>query len=384
MTEAGWDSTRAWRELLAGLGELDSTFLEGPRAVGDELGVVDGYRMIATILSVAFDTYLFAEPTRPVFIEAVSPFRRDRRWGGDNTDAYYFYAPIDPSRTYRVTGQRGDSAYMSLTVYNEPSPGAWSDRVVGVVNDESLQFDDAGEFELIIGPSRPAGWGGPYIELTDDAAVAFTRDYQADPISGRPVSWQIDCIDEPDPILRSDSKTAQALRSTLRWARTMFSIVPLQVGVRADDERLGRGHEVASVANEFGAPYRVPDFNFGWSATDASYSFGSFDLDIDEALIVTHTPPTCRFWNVIVWNQFMAGHNVTDGRTSVNHALATPNSDGSVTVVIARKALPHPNALTTMDHPRGSLAFRWFLADELPDRPTVRLVKVDEAPTFPS
>jgi hypothetical protein len=380
MTEPGWESTRAWRELLDGLSELDSTFLEGSRAVADEAGVADGYRMLATILSVAFDTYLFAEPTRPVFIEAVSPFRRDRRWGGDNTDAYYFYAPIDPNRTYRITGHRGDSAYLSLTVYNEPSPGAWSDRVVGVVNDESLQFDAAGDFELIIGPSRPEGWDGTFIQLTDDAAVAFTRDYQSDPINGRPARWRIDCADEPEPIVRSDLKTATALRSSLRWARTMFSIVPLRVGVRADDERLSLGHEVAEVANGFGDPYRVPDFNFGWSATDASYSFGSFDLDVDEALVVTHTPPTCRFWNFIVWNQFMAGHNVTDGRTSVNHASAMPNSDGSVTVVIARQALAHPNALTTMDHPKGSLAFRWFLADELAERPTVRLVKIGDAP----
>jgi hypothetical protein len=384
MAPTGWDSTRAWRELVAGVTDLESTFLEGDRAVGDEIGVVNGYRMLATILGVAFDTYLFAEPSRPVFIEAVNPWRRDRRWGGDNTDAYYFYAPIDPSRTYRISGQRGDSAYLSLTVYNEPSPGAWSDRVVGVVNDESLDFDDNGEFELVIGPSRPEGWDGPFIELSEDAAVAFTRDYQDDPINGRPVRWRIDCVDEPDPIVRSDAKTAQALTSALRWARTMFSIVPLRVGVRADDERLGLVHEVAQVANSFGDPYRVPDFNFGWSATDASYSFGSFDLAVDEALVVTHTPPACRFWNFIIWNQFMAGHNVTDGRTSVNHALATPNSDGSVTVVVARKPLPHPNALTTMDHPVGSLAFRWFLAEDLPERPVVRLVKLHDVPTSPS
>src|ERR1700722_7174150 len=151
MAEPGWESTRGWRERASVLGKFESAFLEGDRAVADEVGVADGYRMLATILSVAFDTYLFAEPTRPVFIEAVSPYRRDRRWGGDNTDPYYFYAPIDPSRAYRITGNRGDSAYMSLTVYNEPSPGAWSDRVVGVVNDESLRFDAGGAFELIIG-----------------------------------------------------------------------------------------------------------------------------------------------------------------------------------------------------------------------------------------
>ncbi len=162
----------------------------------------------------------------------------------------------------------------------------------------------------------------------------------------------------------------------------MFAIVPARrSGVRNDDERHDLGHEISQVANDFAAPYQVPDFNFGWSATDACYSFGSFDLDPDEALVVTHRPPTCRFWNLIVWNQFMAGHNVTDGRISVNHGTAVPNADGTVTTVIARSQLDHPNAITTLDQARGNLAFRWFLADEVPDRPVVSLVKIADAPT---
>ena len=57
------DSTTAWGELLATLGELDQSFLEGSRAVSDDRHVADGYRMIATTLGVALDTWLFAEPT---------------------------------------------------------------------------------------------------------------------------------------------------------------------------------------------------------------------------------------------------------------------------------------------------------------------------------
>lgn len=81
------ESTAAWRELLAALGELDRSFLEGDRAVSDDRHIADGYRMLATTLGVAFDTYLFPEPDRPQFVAVNTPFRRDRRWGGDNTDA---------------------------------------------------------------------------------------------------------------------------------------------------------------------------------------------------------------------------------------------------------------------------------------------------------
>lgn len=381
MTAPGGQTTEAWHELLAGLRELEGTFLQGERAVEGEAAVVDGYRMLATTMGVGLDTYLFAEPTRPVFIDTVTPFRRDRRWGGDNTDAWYSYAPIDPKASYLVSGNRGDSVYFSLTVYNEPSPGAWSDRVIGVLNDAELEFDENGDFQILLAPARPADWDGACIVLDDDAAVAFTRDYQADPLQGRRVTWQIEALDAPGPIVRSDEATAESLRSVLTWLRTMTAIVPLRLGERIEGDRHELGHNVAQVANEFAEPYQVPDFNFGWSASDACYSFGSYDLGPDEALVVTHRPPDCRFWNLTTWNQFMAGHNAEDGRTSINMSTAQPNADGTVTVVIARQQLDHPNAIATLDRPRGSLAFRWFLVDAVPARPDVRLVPASEAPT---
>jgi hypothetical protein len=77
----------------------------------------------------------------------------------------------------------------------------------------------------------------------------------------------------------------------------------------------------------------------------------------------------------------MATHGVTDARSSVNGHTAVLNADGSVTIVISGTTTTHPNSLTTLGYPRGNLAFRWFLADEVPARPDVRLVKLSEAPT---
>ncbi|BBX44825.1 hypothetical protein GCM10009641_25830 [Mycobacterium cookii] len=361
------ESSAAWHELLETLGGLDRGFLEGDRAVTDDRHVADGYRMIATTLGVAFDTYLFGEPGRPMFVEVTTPFRRDRRWGGDNTDAYYCICPVDPARRYRISGNRGDSVYFSLTAYNEPSPGAWSDRIVAIVRDDDLEIDAAGNFSFELGP-------------TPGAAVLMTRDYQADPLTGRPIAWQIEALEPPDAIRHGDAETAARLRATAAWMRTMFAIVPLTVGARVDEAH-ALGHEIAHAANQFADPYQVPDANFGWSARDACYSYGSFVLDEDEALVITHRPPRCRFWNLVVWNQFMATHGAADARCSINGHSAVANSDGSVTIVVSRSGTSHPNSLTTVDYPRGNLAFRWFLADEVPQRPEVRLITLSEAPT---
>lgn len=365
MTSA--DATAAYRELLDTLRDLDRTFLEGDRAVTDDRHVADGYRQLLTTLGVALDTYLFAEPSRPQFVDLNTPFRRDRRWGGDNTDAYYTLCPVDPERRYRISGNRGDSVYFSVTAYNEPAPGTWSDKVVAIVNDTDIEHDADGSFTFDLGP-------------LPDVAVLVTRDYQADPMTGRRIVWEIEAYDDPEPIRHGSDETAAALHASAAWLRTMFAIIPLTVGVRSDDEHT-IGHEIAQLANDFGEPYQVGDANFGWSARDASYSFGSFVLEDDEALVITYRPPSCRFWNFVVWNQFMATHSAGDDRCSINGTQAALNADGTVTIVVSQRLLDHPNAVSTVDYPRGNLAFRWFLADQVPAKPEVRLVKAADAPS---
>jgi hypothetical protein len=98
-------------------------------------------------------------------------------------------------------------------------------------------------------------------------------------------------------------------------------------------------------------------------------------------LVITHRPPLCRFWNMVVWNQFMATYGAADARCSINGHSAVPNSDGSVTIVLSHEPTSHPNSLTTLDYPRGNLAFRWFLTDAVPSRPEAKLVKLADAPT---
>ena len=294
------ESTAAWQELLATIGDLDRSFLDGDRAVTDDRHIADGYRMLATTLGVAFDTYLFPEPGRPQFVAVNTPFRRDRRWGGDNTDAYYFICPVDPKRRYRISGNRGDSVYFSVTAYNEPSPGAWSDRIVAIVRDTDLDIDADGNFAFEFPP-------------TPDAAVLMTRDYQADPLTGRPVSG---ISRRSTSRTRSDTATP---RPQPACGRPRPGCAPCLPSCRwpsvhgADDEH-GLGHETVHAANQFADPYQVPDANFGWSARDACYAYGSFVLDDDEALVITHRPPSCRFWNLVVWNQFMATYGARGPR----------------------------------------------------------------------
>ncbi len=66
----------------------------------DETTLLEAHKWLLSILQVAADVNLWADTARPRFVEIVGPYKK---WGGDNADAFYCFAPIDPARTYRVT-----------------------------------------------------------------------------------------------------------------------------------------------------------------------------------------------------------------------------------------------------------------------------------------
>ena len=373
------ESGAAWRELLSAFSEFDNVFLDGPKAVRGQAAVAEGYQNLATMLALSLDMNFFADPVAPRFIDTLTPFRPDRRWGGDNTDCYYGYAVVDPRRTYRVSGSANDSTMYSVTVYNEPEPGAWPNRTVGLLYDTDMELGD-GRFSCVLGPSRPDDYDGPFIELSADARGVLTRDYHEHPDTGRRVEWDIEVIDHaglPVAPMKSDEAVARSLRAALRFAQDMYALIPLILLERQPVE-LADGQSLTT--NTLAPPYRAGDATYGYSMQDACYCLGGFALEPGEALVITSTHPKCRFWNLTLWNQYMAALDVEYGRAGINSGTAVPNGDGSVTIIISRELLDHPNAISTKDHPEGLMSFRWFHADELPEHPTTSVVPVGEAP----
>ena len=374
------ESSAAWRELLGAFAEFDNLFLDGPKAVRGQPAVAEGYQNLATMLALSLDMHFFADPVAPRFIDVLTPFRPDRRWGGDNTDCYYGYAVVDPRRTYRVSGLPNDSAMYSLTVYNEPEPGAWPNRTVGLLYDTDMTLGGDGRFSCVLGPIRPKGYDGPFVELSEDARGILTRDYHEHPNTGRRVEWDIEVVDHAGLAVtppKSDAAVAASLRAALRFAQDMYALIPLTLIERQPVE-LADGQSLTT--NTLAPPYRAGGATYGYSMQDACYCLGGFSLEPGEALVITATHPKCRFWNLTLWNQYMAALDVDYGRAGINSGTAVPNSDGSVTIVVSRELLDHPNAISTKDHPEGLMSFRWFHADELPEHPETAVVPIGEAP----
>jgi hypothetical protein len=355
MPEPGRPETAvAFRELLDQVRGLEDKLLNPPGQELDTQSVLEGYKWIFSVLQVAFDVYVWADTDRPRFVDIVGPYKK---WGGDNADAFYQFAPLDPRRTYRVRGRKGDAVYFSLTVYGGPNDGRYSERIVGTVNDRDLDIDADGHFELVLSPESH---DGAWLKLEPDAVAAITRDYLVDPVHGRRVEWHIEALDPPSAWREDDAALARRFRAARTWVEEQAKIVPLALGE----------------PNAVDEPYGVPEVTYGWAAGDAAYAMGSFDLGPDESLVIEGTSPECAFWNMCLWNPFLHTYNYDYERVTINGGQVAYNDDGSWTIVIAHRDPGHANWVSTAGHPRGRIWFRWFYPSSTPSRPTARVQRM--------
>lgn len=353
------ESTRAFRELLDLLGEADAAFLHGERAVADETSVAEGYRYLTEALQVALDVYLWGDTERPELVPIVGP---TKKFGGDNSDAHYRFAPVDGNRTYRVRGRLGDACYASVCVYGGPDDGRWSTRIVSSLNDRDLEVDAQGRFEITL--SRDPVEGN-WLALADDAVALVTRDYHVDLEHGRPTEWSIEAVPAAvPPPPPSDADVARRLRATARFLRELLAITPLPT-----PEQPNTVQDV----------WKVPDETYGWAAGDAHYAQGSFDLGDDEALLLEGRSPDCAYWGLMLWNPYMQTFDYRYQRIGINMGQIVPEADGSWRVVVAASDPGHPNWVSTAGHRRGVLWFRWFLASHTPETPRARVVPLTAA-----
>lgn len=340
------DLSNAFGDLLDELRAVEQRFLTAEPPL-DEADVLDGYRLMFSLLRVAVDAYVWGDKDNPRFVDVIGPYQK---WGGDNSDAFYQLAPVSPARRYRVCGNRGDSVYLSLTVYAGPDDGHYSTRIERTFNQRSMEFDADGNFEFLL------------TGLDADAVIALTRDYLDNPETDRRATWTIEAIDPPARRHDDRADLARRMRAARTWINEQVSFIPTRI----------------NPPNEIAEPFPVPQHAYGWSAADAAYAMGSYDLQPDQALVIEGTSPECVFWNLCLWNSFLHTYDYTYERVTINGAHVRYEPDGSWRIVVSDRDPGHPNWVSTAGRRSGLIWLRWFLPEETPQRPVCRVVSIDE------
>ena len=243
-----------------------------------------------------------------------------------------------------------------MTVYGGPDDGRYSNRIVGTINDRNLEFDDDGNFEFTLSPEpQPGTW----LKLDPDAVHALTRDYLTEPATG-PHAME----DRGDRPARAESRAREDLAQTVSRGP--------HLAARADVVPAHPMYSRPTVAE----PFPVPQHAYGWSAADAAYAMGAYDLKPDQALVIDGTSPECVFWNLCLWNPFLHTYDYTYERVTINGAHVDYETDGSWRIVVSDKDPGHPNWVSTAGRARGLIWLRWFLPEQTPARPTCQVVDV--------
>ena len=366
------ESWGAFDELLVALREVAGRF------AGDEWGITapddqaEALRVLLHHVATGVDTQFEQDPAHPTFRPLVTPWRKTL---GDNPDARYHDAPIDPAGVYRIRGRTGGAVYVSFTVEAGAGDGGFSTGTVGTLNDDGFDVAADGSFELWLGgPPRERGW----LPLDPTASRVTVRHYWED-VAGpnRPpvadLALKIELVEgkvDSQPAAPTDATVSEALRRLARYvrSRTLEAMPPPGQGEPATF--------VSRIPHEFPPP--VPPGEHGLAAADAAYSMAPYLLGPDEALVVDARWPTCRFANVVLWNRQLQTFDYLRAPVGLNRAQAVADADGRIQVVIAHEDPGVPNWLSTEGRPFGLVFWRFILAEGPIDTPVARVVPFAE------
>ena len=361
---AGWIAgQQAARDIMAAA--------EVPRAPAD---VAEGYRWVARLTSLAQDWFVEkADPLHPQLFVAQGEYRKLMV---DNPDVQYRFSVLDAGHTYRLTGRRGDAAYVGLTFGTPIGKGAVGGRTGTLTQVHIDEFDlgPDGEIDVLIGPGpapepRPKNW----VELVPGTGQIAVRETFFDKRTERPADLHLELVGEvPPPIL-----TADDLIPKLEFAGLFVQFVAATVvGMWKDTEP-----NVNSLGGQSGAAHTEDQADEVKTHTDndMTYHGGRWVLGDDEALVVTVHEPDKEFlyWGLTIANPWMESYDYRYTTTCLNNGRAVRSDDGSWRMAISPRDSGVANWLDTGGRQEGYMLVRWVLADG-PPHPSCQIVKIDQ------
>ncbi len=318
----------------------------------------DVYRQIMCSLSYSYFAYFHATPEHPDWAPLWNPVYTLQ----PNPDDIYFYSPIRGDLTYRVSGNRGTIKILNFTTQRGMSGMVEDISEIGGHNDlddEDIDYDNDGNFELIFSAERPAGHSGNWAPIAPDATGMMVRFRSYDWFNERNPEITIECLDKvpPKPRLAPEDiveRIKGMARFPVRKSRLYYT---LQNGIK---ERVG--------INVF-EPTRMAG-----ALTKQVYWPAVFELDDGEALIVeTELPDVRPYWNIQLNDPYFNAVEYVYRLSSTNGAMATLSSDGRFRGVIALEDPGVPNWLDPAGFKEGTIFGRWYGCDSSPT-PTIKRV----------
>lgn len=338
------------------LGEAWDAFVDSLKTMGhdalasapNDVERVDGLRFILRQLAYREEQFLeFPGGHKPELFYAESP---TRKVFADCPDTIYHQFSVARGGSYRITGTRGESPYISFTAYR----AGVVDRVVADLHDGEIKIDLDGHFSLDVGgPAQATNW----LDLGDDAAFVIIREYTHDRIDGVKATFEVEQR-TPElghrPELDSDRLTGVLglLGMGLTWVNAATVGLSEELRLRPNVMNEAGAELVSEMA---GTPHN-------------HYQLCYVQIAPGQALELELSPPACRYWSVHLNNWWLESPEFRDGQSvCINDAQAVREADGTIKMLVGPDDPGAGNWLDTKGRTETILLARYLLPeDELP------------------
>lgn len=357
-----------WDRFVGLLAGLDDTIahLDDPDDVWLKQEAI---QQLAMSLSQGYVSILGQDATHPQFMSFLNPVIKS---AAPNPDYMYRIALIDGAGSYRVSGFRGTTLFVHISVGSgfmgvDDAPGP----AIGNVDLDTLALGPDGAFSILFSAERPADYDGDWHPLDPRARTISIREASYDWLTEIDSRIAIERLDLA-PILRRvpAKEIAHSLERLAgfpeRYARIFLHFVNTL-----------RQHPVNSV--------KLNTWSDIGGLQDQSYYEGLFAFDEDEALILeTEVPETVRYWSVLLADQLFNTIDWEKCQSSLNGFQARRDADGKFRAVIAAADPGVPNWLDTGGRYRGIVQGRWYQASSAPQPALLRVKLADVRAHLPA
>jgi len=363
--EGGSELDSAWQDFIRAQQQALNLMVSHPFNES-ELDRAEAYRAILYSIVGGIRGGALADTNYPRFQRAVDWSSKS---GLDNPDNNYYIARINDRDDYLISGQRGSTSDLvfQLVVGQPGVRGAGSSTNVSLVSAADMVFDEQGRFEVVVSRTRPDA-AMNWLPSGDGAETLLVRyshdDWQREQdhaltienLSGKPVS---------QPIL-TEAKMAAGLRDAAAslhdrvatWLRFSEKLLTLMPRNGISSPRPTQGGLVGQYA-----------------------AFGSWDLNDDEALILTSYPSEATYQGIELGSRWFVSLNYATHLTSLTPKQSYLSADGAYRYVVSASDPGIANWLSTEQHAKGLFMLRWQgLQEALPEarRPHMQKVRFSE------
>ncbi|MEH6636417.1 MAG: DUF1214 domain-containing protein [Halioglobus sp.] len=350
-----------WHEFCDSLKEAGVQIL-AERVPGDDLTRVEGFRYLTRLLRLGLEKHVeFGDPNFPQFY---SLSHETAKIGNDNPDNFYQNCAVDGRREYRISGNRGSVAYLSIETKAGSFAGGGDMAPTGHVELQQLEVEDNGDFAIIVSSRPHAGNWLPMRVESDNLLVRQTfRDRKRE----QRAELQIQCLDPVGDDHLDAATFATQLSQVVPFVTGTAGLFQQWMDIFSTHINQLPGNDQKMCLQAGGDP-------------SIYYHNSYWELAPDEALVIEFAPPRHgRAWNFQLSNYWMESLDYRYHRICINNDSVVLTEDGQVCIVVAHRSpgAAYPNWLTTARHSTGAMLLRYIEAQDYPPVHT-RVVSFDQ------